>query len=225
VTYADLGGLEGSALDDLIAQTLDHYRRNPRVESLEWKTRGHDAPADLGERLARQGLAPEERETVMIGAAAALAADVALPPEVSLRRAGDGTALDDDVTRTLSMQTEVFGREGGVSASELMGSLEDPSGGVELWLAVAGGEVVSAGRLDVVTGTGFAGLWGGATLPAWRGRGLYRALTAARARSALARGVRYLYSDCTDMSRPILERSGLIAITTTTPYVWRRPVG
>ena len=63
---------------------------------------------------------------------------------------------------------------------------------------------------------------GGATDPDWRGRGLYRALTAARARSALARGVRYLHSDCTEMSRPILERAGLVAVTTTTPYVWHR---
>ena len=36
-------------------------------------------------------------------------------------------------------------------------------------------------------------------------------------------GVRFMHSDCTAMSRPILERSGLIAVTTTTPYVWRRP--
>ena len=49
------------------------------------------------------------------------------------------------------------------------------------------------------------------------------ALTAARARSALDRGVRWLNSDCTEMSRPILERSGLVAVTTTTPYVWTRP--
>ena len=94
---------------------------------------------------------------------------------------------------------------------------------VELWLAEAGGQVVSAGRIDVVPGTDFAGIWGGATLAEWRGRGIYRALTAARARSALALGVRYINSDSTDMSRPILERSGLLPVTTTTPYVWTRP--
>ena len=43
-----------------------------------------------------------------------------------------------------------------------------------------------------------------------------------RARAALAEGVRYINSDCTVMSRPILERSGLVAVTTTTPYVWSR---
>ena len=83
------------------------------------------------------------------------------------------------------------------------------------------GHLAPAGSTRV-EGTEFAGLWGGATLPEWRGRGIYRALTAARARFALAEGVRYLNSDCTAMSRPILERSGLVAVTTTTPYVWQR---
>lgn len=42
------------------------------------------------------------------------------------------------------------------------------------------------------------------------------------ARSAIHGGVKYLHSDCTAMSRPILERSGLTAVTTTTPYNWHR---
>ena len=71
-------------------------------------------------------------------------------------------------------------------------------------------------------GTDFAGLWGGATHPDWRGRGLYRALTAARARHAHGLGVRFLYVEWSPMSQPILERSGLSRITTTTPYVWQR---
>ena len=96
----------------------------------------------------------------------------------------------------------------------------------QFWVAEAetetGRHVVCSGRLAFVDGTEFAGIWGGSTLPQWRGRGIYRALTAARARAALDEGVRYIDSDCTDMSRPILERSGLVAVTTSTPYVWRR---
>ena len=90
-------------------------------------------------------------------------------------------------------------------------------------MAEADGEVVSAGRLEPVEGTEFAGIWGGATRPQWRGRGIYRALTAARARSAIAHGKRYINSDSTEFSRPILERSGLVKVTTTTPYEWSRP--
>ena len=71
-------------------------------------------------------------------------------------------------------------------------------------------------------GAEFAGLWGGATRPEWRGRGIYRALTAARARSALRAGKTLIHSDSTEYSRPILERSGLVRVSTTTPYRWRR---
>jgi predicted GNAT family acetyltransferase len=76
--------------------------------------------------------------------------------------------------------------------------------------------------LEPVPGTEFAGIWGGATLPEWRGRGIYRALTAARARSALRLGRTLIHSDSTEASRPILERSGMVKVSTTTPYRWER---
>ena len=37
--------------------------------------------------------------------------------------------------------------------------------GMELWVAEADGQIVSAGRLEPVSGTDFAGIWGGATRP------------------------------------------------------------
>ena len=77
--------------------------------------------------------------------------------------------------------------------------------------------------LEPVPDTAFAGVWGGSTLEEWRGRGIYRALTAARARSALALGKTLMHSDSTEYSRPILERSGLLKVSTTTPYRWERP--
>lgn len=222
VTYVDLGGLEGEALDGLIDETVAHFRDGTDVREFEWKTRGHDAPPDLGVRLEAHGLLPDELETVMVGEVGLLAVDVPLPTGVTLRRAGEGGDLLDDVDRALAMQEEVFQRGAGPETATMVTQILENPGEVELWLAEYDGQVVCAGRLDVVAGTGFAGLWGGATVPQWRGHGLYRALTAARARSAQALGVRYLHSDCSPMSRPILERSGLVAITTTTPYVWTR---
>ena len=69
---------------------------------------------------------------------------------------------------------------------------------MELWVAEADGRIVSAGRLEPVRGTNFAGIWGGATLEEWRGRGVYRALTASRARSALRMGKTLINSDSTE---------------------------
>ena len=38
----------------------------------------------------------------------------------------------------------------------------------------------------------------------------------------LALGRTLLHSDSTELSRPILERAGLVRVTTTTPWTWRR---
>jgi hypothetical protein len=73
--------------------------------------------------------------------------------------------------------------------------------------------------MEYVPGTDFAGLWGGGTVPAWRGRSIYRAVVARRARDAVARGHRYLQVDASDQSRPILHRLGFTALSTTTPYL------
>jgi predicted acetyltransferase len=66
-------------------------------------------------------------------------------------------------------------------------------------------------------------LLGGATLPDWRGRGLYRAMVAARAREAAARGVPLLHVDASPASAPILRRCGFHEITTSTHYQWAPP--
>ena len=77
---------------------------------------------------------------------------------------------------------------------------------------------ISAGRVDFPDGSDFASLWGGGTLPAWRGRGVFRSLVAYRARLARERGYRYLQVDASPDSRPILQRLGFTELATTTPF-------
>ncbi|MFT2690327.1 GNAT family N-acetyltransferase [Clavibacter zhangzhiyongii] len=218
ITYADLGGLDEAALGDLVPRALARFRDDPAIASVEWKTRGHDRAPELDGILRAHGFAPEERETIMLGEARGLAVDVPLPAGVTLRR----ITAEPDVRAMSALQDEVF--VGAVTPDHADAILRrvatDPA--MELWIAEADGLVVAAGRLQPVAGSDFAGLWGGVTRPGWRGRGIYRALTAARARSALAAGRTLVHSDSTDLSRPILDRSGLVACSTTTPYAWSR---
>lgn len=74
--------------------------------------------------------------------------------------------------------------------------------------------------MEFSPGTQFASLWGGGTAPAWRGRGVYKALVAYRTRLAVERGYRYLQVDAMPDSQPILSRLGFVRLGTTIPYVY-----
>jgi GNAT superfamily N-acetyltransferase len=223
VSYETLEGVDD--VDALVAETVEYFASLPAVREFEWKTRGHDWPPDLDARLRAHGLEPEEVETVMVGEARHLAVDIELPEGVTVRRVDQLPDREKVITEACAVAADIFGAGG--SGAEMLERLDRMEGREQFWVAEAatedGSRVVCSGRLALVRDTEFAGVWGGSTLPEWRGRGIYRALTAARARAALAEGVRYIHSDCTAMSRPILERSGLVAVTTTTPYVWHRP--
>jgi hypothetical protein len=218
VTYRDLGGAGADAIARLVPEVVRRYRADPEIEGIEWKTRGHDHAPGLHEALVANGFLADPPESIMIGDVASLVSEVALPEGVTLRRVSAAA----DVRAMTAMQDEAFGDPVSERTPDALLRRLALDDGMELWVAEVGGRMVSAGRLEPVAGTDFAGIWGGATLAQWRGRGIYRALTAARARSALARGRTLIHSDSTEYSRPILERSGLVRVSTTTPYTWRR---
>ncbi|MGD0700962.1 MAG: GNAT family N-acetyltransferase [Trebonia sp.] len=218
ITYQNLGGAAADAIGRLVGEALAHLAADPEITKVEWKTRGHDHAPGLHEALLAHGFTPDDPESVMIGDARLLAVDVALPDGVTLRRITE----EPDIRSMLAMQDEVFGSSHGDEMLDGLRRRLARGDEIELWVAEANGTIVSAGRIEPVPGTDFAGIWGGATRPEWRGRGIYRALTAERARSALRLGKKYINSDSTEFSRPILERSGLVKVSTTTPYNWAR---
>jgi GNAT superfamily N-acetyltransferase len=208
-------GVRGAELDRLIARQRDHFAE--RGEAVEWKTYAHDEPADLTDRLRTAGFVPEEPETLVIGLARELAAEPAPPPDGVLLRQVDSPA---DIRRIMDMQNAVWGRDWNWLGDELIARIAADPDELVVLVAEAGDRIVSAAWIAFVAGTEFAGLWGGTTVPEWRGRGIYRALVAERARHAVARGVSYLQVDASQDSLPILRRLGFHVATVTTPYVW-----
>ena len=215
ILYRDLGGIEGDELDELIARQVQFFAG--LGQRFEWKYHGHDLPTDLPERLLAAGFVPEERETVVIAPIEILTAEPVLPDEVSIREVFER----DDMERIAVLERTVYG---GGEDFGCMGDLAeerraDPEG-LRIFVAETGDLAVSAGWLRFPSGTEFGTFWGGATHPDWRGRGIYRALVAYRARLAAERGCRYIEVDASDNSNPILQRLGFVPVTTTTPYVW-----
>lgn len=220
VSYRGLDGVAPADMSGLVEGALTHFRSAGDISEIEWKTRSHDRAPGLEHALVAAGFHEGEPESVMVGAAEALALDVGLPPEVTIRRATSAA----DVRACLHALERAFGQATPEhAADDLVSRVEGGDPLMEMWMAETAGTTIGSGRLEVVADTDFAGIWGGGMVPEWRGRGIYRAITAARARSALAAGRRWIQSDSTDMSRPILERSGLVRITETTPWTWTSP--
>jgi GNAT superfamily N-acetyltransferase len=214
VSYRSLEGLDGAELDALIARQRDYF--TAKGQSVEWKTRGHDLPLDLPERLTAAGFVPEERETVVIAQSADIVERLRGRDSVdgvSIRR----TSEEADFARIAAMESTVWGADWSWLTDDLV--RRQAAGLTDVFVAEAGGDVVSAAWAVYKKSTDFTGLWGGSTLAEWRGNGIYKALVAIRAARAVELGYRYLQVDASDDSSPILQRLGFIPVTTTTPYV------
>jgi GNAT superfamily N-acetyltransferase len=217
IDYRDLGGLDGPELDELIARQVRVFA--DRGERFEWKLHEHDRPAGLAERLRAAGFVPEDVETVVIAPVAAVAIGPRLPEGVALREVSERADLD----RVAALGMSIWPEEDPWLADALEAERAVDPNALAIVVAEAEGAVVCAGWARFLRGTDFVTLWGGATLPEWRRRGIYRAIVAYRANLAARRGFRYLSVDASDESRPILERLGFVAVTTTTPFIWSPP--
>lgn len=212
VIHADLSGAD---VDAVLAGERAYFAA--RGGEVEWKHFAHDRPTDLRERLAAVGFVPEEREEL-------LALDLREAPAwvdepIAHDVSDHGPEGWDAVVGVLLVVwpeladgfVERFGAE-----------LRSCPERIRLFLArVDGAPAAAAWTVRSGPDTPFLGLFGGATLPRHRGRGLYRALVAARARHARSVGARYLTVDAGPMSAPILRRLGFVRLTTTTPCVLR----
>ncbi|MGW3208506.1 GNAT family N-acetyltransferase [Streptomyces sp. NPDC001135] len=219
---ADAHGWNGVLWSDLNAANADRVIQDQIAHftglgrDFEWKLYGHDRPEDLGARLTAAGFRAEPEETLLIGETGRLALDAEPQAGIRLVRVTDPAGVD----LVVGVHEKAFGTDGTRLRHRLLARLDADPGTVVAVVALAGGEPVGAARMELVPGTRFAGLWGGGTVEAFRGRGIYRALVAHRARVAAAHGYRYLQVDASAMSRPILERLGFQAVSTTTPCLY-----
>ena len=175
VLYRDLGGLEGNALDELIARQVAFFAA--RGERFEWKYYGHDLPADLPGRLLAAGFVSEPAETVVIAPVADIAGEPRLPEGVSLREVTERA----DFERIAAMESSVWGDEHPWLPDMLESERAVDPDSLTVVVAEAGGAVVCAAWIRFDPGTEFGTLWGGATLGEWRRQGIYRATVTYRA--------------------------------------------
>jgi ribosomal protein S18 acetylase RimI-like enzyme len=216
--------LDETTADAAIAAAVEWFR--PRGREFEWKHYGYDRPADLPDRLRAAGFEPDEQEALVVGEVADVRAKLAAAPPpsgVTVRRLRDDPAGRAADWRAIAdLHAAVWDEDGTDMTSSIAAAHAADPDAMSVWLAEAeDGTVVCAARAEFHEGTDFASLWGGGTLAAYRGRGIYKALVSRRADEAAERGFRFLQVDASPDSRPILERLGLRTLTTTTPFMWR----
>ncbi len=199
--------LDESNADEVIAAEIAHHRAENA--SFEWKFYSHDPPADLLARLQRQGLVAGPTEAVMVYDLSAG------PPPCEI-----GDCVVKRITSPQQIEyyrcvsEEVIGDRYSFICDELAAALARGSTQYLGYVAYAGDEPAAIGRLYTHPLSAFGGLYGGSTRPAFRRRGFYRALVAARSADAIEMGARYLLVDALPTSRPILERLGFERLTT-----------
>jgi len=209
--------LDEHCADEVIAAQVDFF--GSRGESFEWKLFGYDQPADLGQRLLKAGFVPDDEEVMLVAETARIATDVAPPDGIRLVEVIDEAGVE--AATTVHEDLEPGSPRRARHVNRLLAALADERRPMATVVAWAGDEPVSSARVDFGPGPDFAGLFSGATMAAWRGRGIYRAIVAYRARLAAARGYKYLRVETSVMSRPILRRLGFEPVGVTTPYVWK----
>jgi GNAT superfamily N-acetyltransferase len=214
IVFSELGGADADAV---IAREVAYFAR--LGQPFEWKHYDHDRPVDLQARLAAAGFELEEPEALM-------AFDLGdHPPWADADTSHDVRAFGPDGWEEVAAVLRLVWPELAHDFVPRFGAeARAQPDRVRLFAAYDGDRAVAAGwTLRSSPHTPFLGLYGGATLTSHRGRGLYRALVAARARHAQAIGARYLTVDAGPMSEPILRRLGFVRLTTTTPCTWRPP--
>src|SRR5579884_4290947 len=60
VTYQDLAGADADTIAGWVAGALAYYRADAEIETVEWKSRGHDRAPGLHDALVTHGFVPGE---------------------------------------------------------------------------------------------------------------------------------------------------------------------
>jgi GNAT superfamily N-acetyltransferase len=178
-------------------------------QGFEWKAFAHDQPADLVQRLAAHGFTIDEPEAVLV-LDLSVARFSSVPHDV--KRLEDPDSLRD----VGSVKHQIDGANHRDRLDRLAYEMTHASDSLWVYVAYVANTPAACAWIRFPTDSAFASLWGGATVPAHRRRGLYTALLQTRIQAAQDRHYTYLTVDAGPMSRPILEPHGFKLLTQAT---------
>lgn len=215
LSYISYSSLNEANADEAIARQIAYFQ--VLGSSFEWTLFGHDNPPNLGQHLVAAGFEKEETGALLALALAGAPPRLLAPITADIRQVTKISELETVRALLQTVWDEPF-----AWFIPRMSRYLAPNGYVSIYLAFIDGRPASTAWAFFPQGSRFVGLFGGSTLEAYRGRGLYTALLAARVQEAKRRGRQFLHVDAGEMSRPILQKQGFVLLTETTPYMWQQ---
>jgi GNAT superfamily N-acetyltransferase len=207
--------LDNGNVDQMIHKQIDYFEKIG--QDFEWKVFDYDSPSDLKDRLVAYGFEVEEVETIMVF-------DLSITPDFLVQPVGHEvrqiTAVEQITTEVMAVERQVWNEDFSDLEAYLTQTLVDEPDRMSIYVAYVNHRPASSAWVYFPPHSQFASLWGGSTVPEFRGRGLYTALLAVRIQEALKRRVSYLTVDASPMSRPILEKFGFEKIADSYPCKW-----
>lgn len=178
---------------------------------LEWKLYSHDAPAGLAEALEKAGFVRQPTETILVRCA-----DLGPVPEIANLTVHKVTTLED-AKDVFDLLFNAFGNHREASPDILLHNAQNLE---PVYVARYNDIAVATGRVSLIAGCAFAGLYGGASHKEYRRRGFYRPVVFARCNAALAAGCEYVFSEALPTSRPILRALGFELLCEVTGFLY-----
>ena len=227
IRHINLAGEDGfviySRLDEdsaeaAISAQIARFQAIP--QDFEWKVYDYDTPKDLIDRLRLRGFEVGDPEALLVLdlTPGPEALDRPVPPSVV--RITDPSEVD----AVVRLENAVWETDHHGLGELLKRELQERPEMLSVYISYQGqqpAQPASAAWIYFYTGSSFASLWGGSTLPQFRNQGHYSLLLAARAQEARAKGFSRLTVDASPMSRTILEKHGFQYLATSTPCKWR----
>ncbi|MBM6617989.1 GNAT family N-acetyltransferase [Bacillus suaedaesalsae] len=186
----------------IIDQEIQYFKSIS--QGFEWKCYDYDQPDNIKDILIEKGFTVEDPEALLVLDIESKKDLLAMNISPEIVRITDDKGIDGIV----SLEDAIWNESHAELGERLKRDLKDDPENLLIYAAIIDGKVVSGAWMYLHEGTSFGSLWGGSTLPEYRGRGIYTSLIAIRAQYALKKGYKLLTVDASPMSAPILQKRG-----------------
>lgn len=215
--------LTSTDIDAAIADSIVYFQSKD-APFFFWWTGPDTQPADTGQHLAAHGLSVHELEAPGMTAELSALDYEALkrvPKNFAIERVSNPTQLEQFKQAFVTgMEIPEWAGQAWVDATWTLGIGQTP------WVMYVGlldGEPVASNML--FNGAGVASVFGVATVPGARGRGIGAAITLLPYQDALAMGYRYGVLFATELGAPVYRRIGFKdSPVRISRYLWRNGV-